>query len=591
MKVGPDGTVYVPNSSCSAGTGSQGMAVSLDNGLTWVDYTVPSSVGSGDPSVGVGSDNTVYLGYVNGDGRPHIAVSTDHGATWTNDYDVGTPVGCAPGDQYAACRIKSAVFPVVVAGDGDRAAFGFLGSTTGGNYQDQATFQGIWNFYVATTYDRGAHWVTVNATEGDPVQKGSICLLGVICGDDRNLLDFNDISVDREGRSVAAYADGCVAPGCSAANDYTGRDNKAAIVRQLSGRRLFAAFDPPTLISISGTVSYCPNPHPRPVPNVTLTLTGSASDSRLSDSSGNYQFSSVPGGGSYTVTPTKSARTPGSPGINTVDVIAVQQHYLNLAVLPAGCRRDAANVNGDTLIDTVDVIAIQRFFLGLSTGIANTGKYQFTPASRTYSGVGSNQTGQNYTTLVFGDVAGDSVEGLDDGPTQDAAGDDMMSAGESAPTVAAVALPEIAVDQLRMLSRVESKSNFIAAVTASAIDGDNRLVGFQGDLTFDERVVTFESQPVQKAGMTGGNWNVSGNVLPGAGPIRTLRISAYSNDFTPLSGSGTLFELRMTRVSQAAQGTQLLWAAAPNQFIFIDADLKTQQPGKAAPGSVSPSRK
>jgi hypothetical protein len=50
-------------------------------------------------------------------------------------------------------------------------------------------------------------------------------------------------------------------------------------------------------------------------------------------------------------------------------------------------------------------------------------------------------------------------------------------------------------------------------------------------------VVTFQSEPVQKAGITGGSWDVSGNVLPGSGPIRTLRISAYSNDFTPLSGA------------------------------------------------------
>jgi hypothetical protein len=258
VKVGPDGTVYVPNSSCSAGTGSQGVAVSRDNGLTWVDKTVPNSVGTGDPSVGIGTDNTVYLGYINGDGRPHIAVSTTHGDSWVNDYDVGLPVGCAPGDQYAPCRIKSAVFPTVVAGDGDRAAFGFLGSTTGGNYQDNATFQGVWDFYVATTYDRGAHWVTVNGTAGEPVQKGSICLGGVICGDDRNLLDFNDIAVDREGRSIAAYADGCVpALGC-VAPDFNGRENKAAVVRQASGRRLFAAFD-----------SITPVPTPTP-PNVQL---------------------------------------------------------------------------------------------------------------------------------------------------------------------------------------------------------------------------------------------------------------------------------------------------------------------------------
>jgi hypothetical protein len=290
----------------------------------------------------------------------------------------------------------------------------------------------------------------------------------------------------------------------------------------------------------------------------------------LSDGSGNYAFTSLASGGSYTVTPTKAALTPGSPSINTMDVIATQQHYLNYALIPVGCRRDAADVNGDNVIDTVDVFAIQRFFIGRTFGLANVGNYQFTPANRTYPGLVSNQTDQNYDALVFGDVAGAFVH-RPEGPSQTEA--------EVPATVAAVTLPEVATDQ--------SKSNFIAAVTTSAIDAKNKLVGFQGDLTFDERVVTFRSQPVQKAGITGGNWNVSGNVLPGAGPMRTLRISAYSNDFTPLSGSGTLFELRMTRMSKAAQSTQLLWAAPPDQFIFIDADLNTQKPGYAAPGSVN----
>ena len=84
--------------------------------------------------------------------------------------------------------------------------------------------------------------------------------------------------------------------------------------------------------------------------------------------------------------------------------------------MPAG---DAADVNGDTVINTVDVIAIQRFFLGLTTGIANVGKYQFTPASRTYPGIVSNQTGQNYDTLIFGDVASGFAD-RPDGPSQDA---------------------------------------------------------------------------------------------------------------------------------------------------------------------------
>jgi len=115
-------------------------------------------------------------------------------------------------------------------------------------------------------------------------------------------------------------------------------------------------------------------------------------------------LSSLASGGSYTVTPSKAARTPASAGINAVDVIATQRHYLQLALL-SGCRLAAADVNGDSAVNAVDVIAIQRFFLGAPTGIANTRKYKFTPASRTYPGVGSNQAGQNYDTLIFGDVA------------------------------------------------------------------------------------------------------------------------------------------------------------------------------------------
>ena len=85
------------------------------------------------------------------------------------------------------------------------------------------------------------------------------------------------------------------------------------------------------------------------MPNVTLTLTGTVSGSTLSDGSGNYTFSSLPSGGNYTVTPTKTALTPGSAGINTVDVIATQRHFLNIGTPLSGCRLTAADVNGDTV--------------------------------------------------------------------------------------------------------------------------------------------------------------------------------------------------------------------------------------------------
>ena len=141
------------------------------------------------------------------------------------------------------------------------------------------------------------------------------------------------------------------------------------------------------------------------MPGVTITLTGDAGGSTVSDGSGNYTLSPMPSGGSFTVTPAKAALAPASAGIDTVDVIAVQRHFLNLTPIPPGCRLTAADVNGDTLISTTDVVAIQRFVLGLSTGIANTGTYQFSPTDRSYPGIVTNQSAQNYDALVFGDVA------------------------------------------------------------------------------------------------------------------------------------------------------------------------------------------
>ena len=97
----------------------------------------------------------------------------------------------------------------------------------------------------------------------------------------------------------------------------------------------------------------------------------------------------------------------------------------------------------------------------------------------------------------------------------------------------------------------------IQPVTTTLIDptttGGLDYVGFQGDFTFDETVVKFVSAtPVSAAGLTvtTGGWSVLGAVLAGPGPIRTLRVLATANDtVTGLSGSGTLFNLNMLRVS------------------------------------------
>jgi len=258
VRVAPDGTVYVPNDNCA---GKQGVAVSTDAGQTWTVHTIPDSyAGTSDPSVSAGSDGTLYFGYGDGTGRAKIAVSRDRGAHWSPSVDAGGPMG-----------VRNTEFAEVIAGDGDRAAFAFLGSAARGSTQSESFDKdttgksftnGAWHLYVATTYDRGAHWSTVNAVPNDPVQRGCVWNSGgsVPC---RNLLDFNDITITKTGQVMVGYADGCLSPALDAkanciasslvsANSYA---QHGAIARQVSGRGLFAKYDPRSTRRSLGTAA------------------------------------------------------------------------------------------------------------------------------------------------------------------------------------------------------------------------------------------------------------------------------------------------------------------------------------------------
>ena len=129
---------------------------------------------------------------------------------------------------------------------------------------------------------------------------------------------------------------------------------------------------------------------------------------------------------------------------------------------------------------------------------------------------------------------------------------------------------------------VPINTQIIQPVTTTQIDASLNYVGFQGDFTFNETVCTFPAPFVQAAGLTGGgNWNVTANVLPGSGPIRILRVSAFAQDFVPLNGSGVLYNLRMLRVSSTpGANTPLTWQPDPDNFIFIDGDLNSIVPAQ-----------
>jgi hypothetical protein len=252
LKVGPDGTAYVPTADCD---GHAAMAESTDNGTTWAVDEVPGSTSpdQSDPSLGIGDKGSLYLGWQGADGQdlgnPGNAYFSDahsESRAWISVKPAGSSAWRAPIDVGASLGIKNTEFPEVFAGDDNRVAYAFLGTTTTGD-EESASFKGAWHLYVAYSYDGGLNWTTVDATPTDPVQRGCIWLQGgsSAC---RNLLDFNDITIDNNGRVMVAYADGCTG-GCVTADpatyDYSaGRPQQGVIARQESGLGLYAAKDP-----------------------------------------------------------------------------------------------------------------------------------------------------------------------------------------------------------------------------------------------------------------------------------------------------------------------------------------------------------
>ena len=271
LKVAPDGTAYLPNFGCWTGDRPRRAAlVVADPGpvLSFQIRPLPQRTTTADwdsdPAVGIDAAGTAYLAWEDADNNMMVAVTKDRAKTYTNIQDLGRSHG-----------IKNATMPAAIGGSAGRAAVAFLGTPTeapkakDGRPEnalrsfdpDRGDPRGGWHLYVATTYDHGRSWVTVDATPTDPVQRGCIFWTKVLAhriptGDsscdsdpDRNLLDFLDMTVDRTGRVLVAYADGCVTRCVKDASFHSyekggpKKDDNATIARQTCGRGLFAAYD------------------------------------------------------------------------------------------------------------------------------------------------------------------------------------------------------------------------------------------------------------------------------------------------------------------------------------------------------------
>jgi hypothetical protein len=139
------------------------------------------------------------------------------------------------------------------------------------------------------------------------------------------------------------------------------------------------------------------------VPGVLLTLEGDRVYTGLSDAMGAYTVSGAQAG-DYTLTPSKS---DGVNGISAYDASLVLQHAAGLITL-SGYAATAADVNKSGAITSMDAFYILQKAVDLITlpfpgaGVV----WDFSPPNRSYPTLNSDQTGQDFTAILLGDVSG-----------------------------------------------------------------------------------------------------------------------------------------------------------------------------------------
>ncbi|MHB8606628.1 MAG: sialidase family protein, partial [Thermoplasmatota archaeon] len=205
LRTDKDGRVFVPGIGCDEPV----LAVSEDSGQTFTDVTLKGGHGRStpgdDPSLGVDSAGNLYYAYPGKDAHMYLMTSADHGKTWSEAHAL------------SPSRVTSSLEVTGMAGDPGRVAFAYYGTKSNTSAwksvnSDDATPDATW--YVFVTYSLNAldahpTFTTVQLTpDAQPVQRGRIHNGG---GSDpaRNLLDFFDLVVDKEGRVYVSYTDGC----------------------------------------------------------------------------------------------------------------------------------------------------------------------------------------------------------------------------------------------------------------------------------------------------------------------------------------------------------------------------------------------
>ena len=260
----PDGTVYL-----TPRVPTPTLIFSKDNGLNWEEREMGTDVGTPNPrknsEVATDSDSNAYHIWTGNDQGIYMSRSIDSGESWEQ-----TSIRISPAE------VISTAFPQTDAGDPGRIAITYLGSENGslidttdidgnnwtgnGHFAPNGVHYHLYVTYSLNALDENPVFHTRRVTD-DPVQIGAMCLNSGDCrsdqgGSNRNLLDFNDLTIDLEGRVYIAFADGCT-DACASSPDPQPADSRTG-----RGSVYFMANGPSLYVEVGEMASPVESPPP-----------------------------------------------------------------------------------------------------------------------------------------------------------------------------------------------------------------------------------------------------------------------------------------------------------------------------------------
>jgi hypothetical protein len=217
------GTIYLPKGHCGQPT----LAISKDEGRSWTRVQVSNKglakdrygLQTHDAAVGVDRDGTLYFAWLARDALPYLAISRDHGATWSE------AVGIAPPGVRDVGLLELAV------GAPGRIAVAMVGAEEPDGPAWRGYLVGSLNALDARPDFVGG----VVDNESDPFIVGNC---HTRCG---AMMDFIDVRISPDGTAWAAFVDGCTG---SCVQTLGPENDREGVAAHLLGVGLWDGVDP-----------------------------------------------------------------------------------------------------------------------------------------------------------------------------------------------------------------------------------------------------------------------------------------------------------------------------------------------------------